>query len=283
MAQNTRPHRSLSEGFGRVGQQTHDPVSAACLRIAYLRAQVIDYANRHNAYIRDKNKFIIGLQPDTCTAELTEMTALFNTLGYSHALQTQANLHAGKSARSFRESETAQRVCAQWPTLPEDAKIAALKIMSKAMIHEINREEEIILNAPSIVRATLAQGVAMQVSAYTNETHKMDFLIVAINRPTLAHTDFDNTAAMLWHEHEHVFMANLCAAYDCGWITPDHELYEDARKSSIIAAHNILGNSFLSYETYRAEPEEKLCHQSQNVFYRVLRYQPPAAVNGPTP
>lgn len=154
--------------------------------------------------------------------------------------------------------------------------MASLKTMSQAITRSINENRPLIINNPLIAKAQLTTGAAMQVNTYRQPGQNIDFMMISINHATLASPDFDQTSAMLWHEHWHIYMAYLREAFDCGELAQDHALYHDARKASLISACNILGNITLSETLYRAEPEEKLCYQSQNIFYRVLRYNPPA-------
>lgn len=270
------PKRPLSEGFGLVGSSIHDPLAATCRRIGALRHKIIDYATAHNLFTHNGNGMVIGLKPGTCTAEIAEMAALLDTIPYSPALQTQATLQAGLAARSFRQSSSFQSMRAQWGALSEDARMACLKTMSQAMTRSINENHPLIINDPLLTKARLTGGAAMQVNNYRHPTQDINLLMISINHATLDSPDFDKTAAMLWHEHLHVYMTHLRDAFDQGEITPDHALYHDARKASLISACNIPGNNTFSETLYRSEPEEKLCYQSQDVFYRVLRYKPSA-------
>ncbi len=284
MLKNKSNHLFASAGYGRI-RQPGDPVGETCRQIAQMRQYVMDYAQSHDAHIRDENNFLVGMKPGICQREINEITRLFNSLAYSPALQEHMNLLAGMTARDLRDHPSAQATGAHWSTLPEDAKMNSLRVLSKAFVKRINDSAgyPLILNNPDIKKGTLAKGAIMQVTSHRYPGHDLDIQTISISKDYLARYSFDMISPPLWHEHQHVHMAYLREAFEAGDIEPEHKLYEDIRKSVTIAHYGIVANYFLSYEMYRSEPEEKLCHQAQNVFDRVLHYKPQPPAHRMTP
>lgn len=272
MATQTPAYQTVSESFARIGRSIYDPLQTKCLRLRYLRELIWNEAHDKNAFLKDQNDIIYAIRLGICKVEIAEMVSLFQAMPYSPKLRKHAGDQARSAALTLRHSPAVQKMHRQWPLLDHQDRMNCLKDISRIMIRVLNDQDFLLINDPIIGKATMANGAAMQVETDKSAT----FHLVSVSSSTLDLEDFFQVISLLWHEHTHIYMSHLRDAFDQKRIPYNHNLYDDARKVSLLAAHRVIGNIVLSRDIYQSEPEEKLCYFTQDVFYTTLRYQPPA-------
>ena len=274
MEAQTSVHKTVSEIFARTGKRVYDPLLWACMRLATLRESIWNEVFDRDALLKDENNINYAIKPNVGKAEIAEMVSLFQAMPYSPKLRKHAGDQARSVALMLRHSPSVQKMHQQWPLLDHQDRMNCLKDISGIMIRMLNDQDFLCINQPLIGKAVMPRGCAMQVNVHKHPDDGILFHLISVGSPALDLEDFYQAASLLWHEHNHIYMAHLRDAFDQQTIPHDHVLYNDARKASRLT--NVIGNIILSRDIYQSEPEEKLCYFTQDVFYTTLRYQPPA-------
>lgn len=272
---------TISTYFGKARRPVANPCVAVCMKLADIRLSMRKDANLNDGYLRDSHENIISLKPDRYTTQIKQIVSLFGELSHSGFIFQHASAISREAAMSLKNKPDLVKMRKEWPYLSEREKIKALRDISEIMTNILNASDQALcLNYPTITLAKFpeasSQKIGMQVQHYMTPLRDQTLAQISVNREGLETQGFNEAVSMLWHEHMHMYMAALRDCYSAGFIDSRSPLYEDAERSFIIHQCNIVGNINLSDEIYRAEPEEKLCYFTQDVFYKTFSYQPPA-------
>ncbi len=271
---------NISAGFGRARMPFENVLLSTCMEIAERRRNLIERAQAEDGYIRDEAQNIKHLNKARYGADIKIIAALLDKLQHDSALYNHCSGLARQAAALAKRAPVIAALRADWDRLDGHQRSEGLKALSRIITDVLNDSEEALcLNYPTVSLARFPSAtrnaIAMQVQCFNPPGDEQTAIyLMAINHDMLMKTDFDNSTAQLWHEHQHVYMSGLRDMLRDGFLTPAHPLYKEAYKSRTIQDYKITGNIGLADDMYYAEPEEKLCYSTQNIFNRVLRYVP---------
>lgn len=272
---------NLTRHFPHVKMQGVNPLLLNCMNIAKLHRYIQEDAQAHDGYARDKAGQITGLDPQRYAPQIQQIISLFDNIQHSTTMNRYGRVMARDSAQRLKHHPAVMDLRAQWTNLPERERMKGLRLLSDTMIEVMNESDPVLLFHPPVMGASdIAPAdtvIAMQVQQHQAPHQPHDFTLITINRSSLRDLPFNHLAAMLWHEHQHIYMSGLRDAYQRQQIKQDHPLYEDAVRSHTIGQYKITGNIKLSTALYRAEPEERLCYFTQDIFennFRVVSQAP---------
>ncbi len=271
---------NISAGFGRARMATDNPLLTTCMEIAQRRSNLMARAQTEDGYIRDADQNIKHLDRKRYDADIKLIAALFEKLQHGGALYGHCSGLARQTATLAKRDQAVTDLRASWDGSDQYQRIAGLKGLSRIITDVLNESEPgLCLNYPtlSLARfpAATCDTIAMQVQCFTPPRNQQPpIYLMALNSDMLMKTSFEDSTAQLWHEHQHVYMSGLRDMLRDGFLPPTHPLYKETYKSKTIQDYKIVGNISLAKDIYYAEPEEKLCYSTQNLFSRVLRYTP---------
>ncbi len=267
----------LASKFPHVKMPVENNLLLTCMSIARLRSFMQADAAAHNGYVRDQKGQITGLNTARYAAQIKEITALFNNIPHSTTMYRYSHVMARDVATRLKKKPDVAALHQDWQSLPPPEQMKGLRLLSDTMIDVMNETDgSLLFNTPvlglSNIPRTSTTMVAMQVQKYDprQRTSAPDLTLITVNREILSGMSFNLIAAMLWHEHQHIYMTGLREAYANKDIKREHPLFEDACRSHTIDQYKITGNIQLSQALYYAEPEEKLCYFTQDIFEKAF-------------
>ncbi len=271
---------NISPGFGRAKMPVENLFLTTCMEIAQRRNDLMTRALAEGGYIRDTEQNIKHLDQRRYGADIKLIATLFDRLQHSGALYGHCSGLARQAASVAKHDKAIADLREAWDSSDQHQRCAGLKSLSRIITDVLNHSEPgLCLNYPtlSLARfpAATRKAIAMQVQFFNPpRTQHPPVYLIAINDDMLMNSSFDNSTAQIWHEHQHVYMSGLRDMLRDGLLLPAHPLYKEAYKSKTVQDYKITGNITLAHDIYYAEPEEKLCFATQDIFNRVFRYVP---------
>ncbi len=259
---------------------TENAFLSTCMEIAQRRSSLIARAEAESGYIRDEQQNVIHLDKSRYGDDIKRIAMLFDKLQHNNALYAHCSGLARQAAALAKRDPILADLRADWDLANTQERFVGLKDLSRIITHVLNESEhDLRLDYPTLSLAKFpkatAETIAMQVQCFNPPRGQQPpIYLMAINNDLLTKAAFDNSTAQLWHEHQHVYMSGLRDMLRDGFMTPHHPLYTETYKSKTIQDYRITGNLTLAADVYYAEPEEKLCYATQDIFNRVFRYVP---------
>lgn len=269
---------NISAGFGRARMPVENPFLCACMEIAQRRSALLARAQAENGFILDQAQNVKELDKKRYGGEISAIAALFHKLQHDNALYSHCSGLARQAAAFAKRDPVIAELRADWAQLDNHQRLEGFKALSRMMVDILNdSEESLCLNYPMMALARFPEAsratIAMQVQAFAPPGDKNASLyLMSVNDDMLRNADFNGSASFLWHEHQHVYMSGLRSMLQEGFLPAAHPLYQEAYKSKTIQDYKITGNISLAHDIYYAEPEEKLCYFTQDIFNKVFRY-----------
>lgn len=271
---------NISAGFGRARMPADNLLLRTCMEIAQRRQRLQEDALAHNGYIRDDQQNIKGLDNKLYGGEISLIAALFHKLQHDNNLYSHCSDLARQAATRAKRDPVIADLCATWDTLDLKQRLTGLCAVSRIMTNVISGSDKMLrLNYPMLALtkypAAAHDTIAMEMRAFSRPGSKeASIYLLPINNHILAKSDLNSSLSMLWHEHQHIYMSALRDMLRDGLMARAHPLYKETYKSKTICEYRIVGNILLADDIYRAEPEEKLCYFTQDIFDKVFRYEP---------
>ena len=251
-----------------------------CMEIARHRHDLLGRAHADNGFIRDDALQIKSLDKKRYSAEIVTIVELFHRLQHDDTFYTHCSGLARQAAAFAKRDSALSALRTQWEALNEAQRLDGLRILSRIFTNVLSDSDKgLCLNYPVLALAKFPAAscdtIAMQIqNPYPATDYGFSFYLLSINRDMLENMDFVNAGTLLWHEHQHMYMSGLRDMLRDDTMTPEHPLYKETYRSKTINDYKITGNISLAHEIYYAEPEEKLCYFTQDIFNRAFRYVP---------
>lgn len=274
---------TLTGKFPQVRTPSGNNLLQTCISLAHLKRGLHEHAAAHNAYACDPAGTRISVDLEVYGPTIRQMISLFDNIQHSTTMYRYGRVMAQDAAAQLRRQPAVIQLAQDWHDLPGPEKMKGLRLLSDTMLDVMNKSDDaLLLNMPLLqmtnIPRTSSTPIAMQVQQIKAGPHPYapTVSMIQVDRGCIEKMSFPAISAMLFHEHQHLYMAALREAFQDNLLPRGHALFEDACRSHTVHQYKLNGNINIAAALYRAEPEERLCYYAQDVFEKSFGCAPTA-------